>query len=231
MNFTTLEEKLEITFKDKELLHNAFVHRSYLNEHKEYEKGSNERLEFLGDAILEFIVSEYLYKKFPNREEGDLTAFRSALVRAKTLSKAATEIELGKYLMLSKGEEQSGGRERPYILGNTFEAILGAIYLDQGLTKSKAFVKKYIIPELDDIISNQEYKDPKSELQELTQEKVSITPHYEVLEEKGPDHNKWFQVGVFLNETRIGVGEGKSKQEAEQDAASKSLQNWPGTLE
>lgn len=230
MDFSTLEKKIKIKFKNQELLQNAFIHRSYLNEHKDFPLGSNERLEFLGDAILEFIVSEYLYTQFPKREEGDLTAFRSALVCSKSLSKVAKDLEYGQYLLLSKGEEQSGGRQRPYILGNTFEAVLGAIYLDQGLKKSHTFVKRFLLPELAEIITNQEYKDAKSELQELTQEKVNITPHYEVEEEKGPDHNKWFRIAVFLDKKRIGVGEGHSKQEAEQAAAREALEDWPGTL-
>ena len=230
VDFSLLEKKIKIKFKDSELIQHAFVHRSYLNENRAYDKGSNERLEFLGDAILEFIVSEYLYKTFPEKEEGDLTAFRSALVCSKTLSKVAEDLGFGEYLYLSKGEEQSGGRQRPYILGNTFEAVLGAIYLDQGLKVAHKFVYQFLLPELEEIIANQEYKDSKSELQELTQEKVSITPHYDVLNEKGPDHNKWFQIGVFLEKKRIGVGEGKSKQIAEQNAAKEALKTWPGSL-
>lgn len=230
MDLSELEKKINIKFKNKDFLENAFIHRSYLNEHRNYRFGSNERLEFLGDAILEFITSEYLYNKFPEKEEGQLTAYRSALVCSKTLSKIAKNLDFGKYLFLSKGEEQTGGRSRAYILGNTFEAVLGSIYLDHGLKTAQTFVYKVLLPELEEIIVNQEYKDAKSELQELTQEKANITPHYEVLDEKGPDHNKWFQIGVFLNEERIGVGEGKNKQEAEQDAAEKALESWPGSL-
>ena len=223
-DFSPLEKQIKIKFKNIQLIHNAFVHRSYLNEHKDYNGGSNERLEFLGDAVLEFIVSQYLYETFPDKEEGVLTAYRSALVCSKSLSKISKELDFGKYLLLSKGEEQSGGRTRPYILGNTFEAVLGAIYLDQGLENAKGFVHKFLLPELEEIIANQEYKDPKSELQELTQEKVNVTPHYDVLDEKGPDHNKWFQVGVFINKKRIGIGEGKSKQRAEQEAAKAAIE-------
>jgi len=230
MNFSSLEKKIKITFKNKSFVKNAFVHRSYLNEHRDFDLNSNERLEFLGDAVLEFIISKYLYKQFPDQEEGKLTAFRSSLVCSKTLSKVSRTLELGKYLLLSKGEEQSGGRDRPYILGNTFESLLGAIYLDQGLRKAQKFVHEFLIPELEEIIINQEYKDAKSQLQEITQEKVGVTPYYEIIDEKGPDHNKWFQTGVFLDKKRIGTGEGKSKQEAEQNAAKQALSTWPGTL-
>ncbi len=218
-----IEEKLKLDFKDKNLLKSAFIHRSYLNEHPEEKLPHNERLEFLGDSVLGFVVSEHLFKNYPNHAEGDLTNFRSSLVNARSLAEAAKRLDLGKYLFLSKGEESTGGRDRQYLLANTFEALLGAIYLDSGIKPAEKLISEELLPLLTNIIDKKLYKDFKSAFQEVSQEKVNVTPVYKVLEETGPDHNRNFKVGVFLNEEEAGVGEGKSKQIAEQEAAKAAL--------
>lgn len=221
--FEDLEKILGFSFKDKNLLKTAFIHRSYLNEHPEEELPHNERLEFLGDSVLGFIVSEHLYQKYPKHPEGDLTNFRSSLVNARTLAQVSKKLSLGAFLLLSKGEEATGGRERQYILANTFESLLGAIYLDSGIEPAHKLVSQQILPELENIISKKLYKDFKSAFQELAQEKRNVTPTYKVLSEEGPDHNRTFTVGVFLNEEKIAQGNGKSKQLAEQVAASEAI--------
>lgn len=199
----------------------AFVHRSYLNEHPQQKLTSNERLEFLGDAIMEFIVSEVLYQKFPNYSEGKLTSLRSKLVCDRSLSKIAKKLQLGDYLLLNRGEEESGGRENPTLLSNTFEAVLGAIYLDQGLLAVKKFLNTYLFPTVKEA---KKFKDYKSDFQEIAQKKFKITPIYKTLKETGPDHAKTFVVGVYLGKKLYGKGVGKSKQEAEQSAAKNALE-------
>lgn len=221
-----LEQTIGINLTNRELFLNAFVHRSYLNEHPNFHLSSNERLEFLGDACLELIVSEYLYQNYPHRPEGDLTNFRSALVNTNSLAQTATSLHLGEYLLLSKGEEESGGRTSEYLLANTFEALLGAIYLEKGFEKARMVVENFLIVKLPEIVANEAYKDAKSKLQEIVQEKLLITPHYEVLEEWGPDHDKHFRVGVLVGKKRLAVGEGASKQKAEINAAENALENW-----
>lgn len=218
-----LEKKLGINFKDKNLLKTAFIHRSYLNEHPEEKLPHNERLEFLGDSVLGFVVSEHLFIEFPNHAEGDLTNFRSSLVNARTLAEVSKNLGLGDFLSLSKGEEATGGRDRQYLLANTFEALLGAIYLDCGIEPAKKLIHKVLIPKLGDIIDKKLYKDFKSAFQEVAQEKKNTTPSYRVIEETGPDHNRNFRVGVFLEENLVGEGSGKSKQAAEQEAAAAAL--------
>ncbi len=222
MNFQILEEKLGIRVKNKEVFKTAFTHRSYLNEHPSYDLPSNERLEFLGDAVLQLISSEYLYNNYPN-SEGDLTNFRSALVCTESLAEEAERLGLGDYLLLSKGEESSGGREREYILANTFEAVLGAIFLQEGINVCREFVSKELLYKTDNIIQKKDYKDPKSEFQEIAQEKLGVTPTYTVLDSWGPDHQKSFKVGVYLGREEYGIGEGLSKQKAQQEAATKAL--------
>lgn len=224
--FADFENSLQLNFKNKNLLKTAFIHRSYLNEHSEEKLPHNERLEFLGDSVLGFIVSEYLYNKYPTRPEGDLTNFRSSIVNARTLAEVGRKLHLGKYLLLSKGEEATGGRDRQYLIANTFEALLGAIYLDSGIKDAERLIKTYLLPLLPEIIDKGSYKDFKSALQELCQEKHNVTPNYKVLEEIGPDHDRTFKVGVFLAEKQIGEGVGKSKQQAEQEAASTALDNF-----
>ena len=227
-NFSVLEKKLNLKFKNKDLLIQAFCHRSYLNENPDFYLEHNERLEFLGDAVLELIVTEYLYKKYPKKPEGDLTNWRAALVNAKMLSKIAKDLDFNDFLLLSKGEAKELGKARQYILANTLEAFIGAAWLDSGLKKIEEFIKKHLIKELPHILKNGLYKDAKSYFQEQAQERVGITPSYKVLEEWGPDHAKNFVVGLFLAQELIGKGNGSSKQEAEEQAAKNGLEikNW-----
>lgn len=225
-NLEKLETILGVHFKDKNLLRSAFIHRSYLNEHPEEKLPHNERLEFLGDAVLGIVVSEYIYSQYPQNPEGDLTNFRSSLVNAKSLSQAASSLKIGEYLYLSKGEEATGGRNRQYILANTFEALVGALFLDQGLGASRKFIQKYLLLHLPEIIEKKLYKDFKSLLQEKAQEELSVTPIYKVLEESGPDHAKTFQIGVYIGKKLFANGGGNSKQAAEQQSARKALEKW-----
>lgn len=222
-NFSKLESALDIHFTDKNLLMQAFVHRSYLNENPKFGLDHNERLEFLGDAVLELVITEYLYKQYPN-PEGELTAWRAALVNAKMLATIAQKLHLNDYLLLSRGEAKDTGKARQVILANAMEALLGALYLDKGYAVSSEFIHAHIIPELSSIISEQAYKDAKSVLQEIAQDKKGITPRYAVLSEWGLDHAKNFNIGVFLGEELVGSGEGVSKQEAQQNAAKDAIQ-------
>ena len=200
----------------------ALTHRSYLNENPDWHLDHNERLEFLGDAVLELIVTEYLYNNYPN-PEGELTNWRAALVNAVMLSKISNEFDLNKFVLLSRGEAKDTGRARQYILANAIEALIGAIYLDQGYEPSEEFISKFVLKELSGIIENRLYRDAKSLFQEMAQDKVGITPTYEVIREWGPDHARNFQVGVFLEKEFVASGEGPSKQEAQQQAASEAL--------
>ncbi|MCJ7740365.1 ribonuclease III [Candidatus Microgenomates bacterium] len=223
--FEKLIKLLGIQFKNPELLKQAFVHRSYLNESKKT-LSSNERLEFLGDSILSFLVSEYLYKTYEDLPEGELTNLRSSIVKTEALAEIALKLSLGDYLYLSKGEEEGGGRKNPSILADTFEALLGAIFLDIGLTPVKKIIKEQLLPILPKIIAEKTYKDAKSNFQEMVQETVKLSPVYKVIQETGPDHAKRFTVGVFVEEKLWGKGEGRSKQEAEQKAAMSGLEKW-----
>ena len=223
-DFQKLEKKLKIKFKNKDLLLQAFVHRSFLNENPDFKVFHNERLEFLGDAVLEHVVTEYLFLKYPKKSEGELTSWRAALVNAKMLSQVSQGIGFNDFLLLSQGEMKDGSsRARQYILANTFESFVGALYLDQGIVPCKSFIKKNLLKELSRIIENNLFKDSKSHFQEESQEKTGITPTYEVLKEIGPDHNKNFIVGVYLRKDLIAQGEGSSKQEAEESAAEEAL--------
>jgi ribonuclease III len=223
-NFTILEKKLDLDFENKDLLIQAFCHRSYLNENPNFYLTHNERLEFLGDAVLELVVTEYLYKKYPEKSEGELTNWRAALVNAKILGDLARELGFNDFLLLSKGEAKEEGKARQYILANTFEALIGAIYLDMGYKRCQEFVEKKLIErKLPEIIEKGLFKDAKSRFQEEAQERVGITPSYKVLDEWGPDHAKHFLVGVFLKEELVAKGEGSSKQEAEEEAAKNAL--------
>jgi ribonuclease-3 len=206
-------------------LKQAFTHRSYLNENRNLKIEHNERLEFLGDAVLELVITDYLYKKYTDKPEGELTAFRSALVNSTTLATAASKLGMNDFLLLSHGESKDTGRARTYILANTFEAFLGALYLDQGYDATQEFVARVIFPLTDDIVEKQLWIDAKSKFQEMAQDKMSLTPSYKTIKEEGPDHDKNFTVGVFLGTESIGTGEGASKQEAEQNAARKALLN------
>ena len=220
--YKKLEEQIGIKFKDYELLRNAFVHRSYLNEHRDSKYESNERLAFLGDAVLELVVTEFLYQNYPN-PEGELTNWRSALVKGEMLAKIATELNLGEYLFLSHGEEKSGGREKDYLLANTFEAVVGVIYLELGYEMAKAFIEKFLLVHLEDILVKGEHIDAKSRLQELAQEKIGTTPNYELQHEEGPDHDKVFTMAAYIGTRMVGKGKGSSKQLAEQKAAEDAL--------
>ena len=221
-----LEKKLGITFKDKDLLTTALTHRSYLNENYDTHLSNNERLEFLGDAVLELITTEYLFKTYPERAEGELTSFRSALVKTASLSETAFELTIGDYIYMSRGEEVTGGRKRPYILANTFESLLGAIYLDQGYEVARKFVIEKLVPKISQIIENRLDIDPKSKLQEVSQEVLNYTPVYELVSADGPDHDKEFVMAVKITNRIFGQGKGKSKQEAEQNAAQAALDHW-----
>jgi len=227
-DFSILEKNLDLNFKNKDLLMQAFAHRSYLNENPNFKLDHNERLEFLGDAVMELIVTEHLYKDYPDKPEGELTNWRAALVNAKMLTQVAEEIGFNDFLLLSKGEAKETGKARAYILANTFEALLGALYLDQGYSATDNFLKKYLLPRLAMVIKTGSYKDSKSKFQEEAQDKEGITPSYKVLKESGPDHEKQFIVGVFLGEKIIAEGDGSSKQEAEESAAKNALKikNW-----
>ena len=217
------ENKIKIRFKDENLLLQALVHRSYLNENPKFELDHNERLEFLVDAVLELVVTEYLYKNF-KESEGELTNWRAALVKTEMLAKVAKDLEIEKYLLMSKGEaSQKDGKSRNTILANAFEALLGAIYLDKNYNKARDFVQKNLIKHLPEILEKKLYKDSKSLFQEIVQEKFRITPEYKVVSEEGPDHNKKFLIRVLIGEKEIAEGEGYSKQEAEEAAARKAL--------
>ena len=222
-DFEILEKKLGIKFHNKDLLMQAFTHRSYLNENPDFKLDHNERLEFLGDAVIELIVTAHLYKEFPEKTEGELTNWRAALVNAKMMTSVADELGFNEFLLLSRGESKEVGKARAYILANVFEAILGALYLDSGYEPCDEFIKKYLLKNLAGIIKDGSYKDSKSKFQEEAQEKVSITPNYKVMRETGPDHDKKFIVGVFLGDKIIAEGEGSSKQEAEEAAAELAL--------
>lgn len=219
-----LEKKLKIKFKDGHLLTMAFIHRSYLNEAKGKNLESNERLEFLGDAVLEFIVSRHLFLEYPKYSEGVLTDIRSNLVNTQSLAKIAKKLDLGKYLFLSRGEKESGGKDNPSLLANTIEALIGAIYLDQGTETAKKFIDAHLEDHLKRLIKRGKFKDHKSLLQERLQAKKKQSPVYKILEERGPDHDKTFTVGVFDQKRSIGTGRGKSKQAAEELAAKQALE-------
>jgi ribonuclease III len=223
VDFSKFEAVMGITFKNKELLRQAFTHRSFLNENREAAINHNERLEFLGDAVLELAVTEYLYEKYPDQTEGDLTSFRAALVNAVTLSSVARDIGVNDYLLLSKGESKDTGRAREYILANTMEAIIGSIYLDQGYEMSKYFISRNLFHLIDKIVEDKAWIDSKSLFQEKVQGEDSLTPVYKTMREEGPDHSKKFTVGVYVGSTLVAEGNGPSKQEAEQDAARKGL--------
>ena len=222
-DFQTLATKLGVSFNNLDLLIEALTHRSYLNEHREYTGSHNERLEFLGDAVLELAATDFLFKKFPAKPEGELTSYRAALVNTVSLAESAQTLGINEYLLLSKGESKDTGRARDVILADAFEAIIGAIYLDSGYVNAEEFIAKNLYGKIDDVIEKRSYQDAKSRFQEIAQEKRGTTPSYETLSEIGPDHNKRFTVGVFIGNEEIARGEGQSKQEAEQSAAQAGL--------
>ena len=228
-DFKIFAQNLGLAFNNLGLLTEALTHRSYLNEHRlpaqagEYTGNHNERLEFLGDAVLELATTDFLYTKFPAKPEGELTSYRAALVNTVSLAETARSLGVGEYLLLSRGEAKDTGRARDVILANAFEAIIGAIYLDSGYAAAEAFVAKNLYPKLDEVIEKRAYQDAKSRFQELAQEKRGTTPAYETLSQVGPDHARTFTVGVFIGNEEVARGEGNSKQDAEQAAARSAL--------
>lgn len=223
MQTAAAESKIGVTFADKSLLAQAFTHRSYLNENRGLGRGHNERLEFLGDAVLELAVTEHLYAAYPDRDEGDLTSYRAALVNTVVLADAARALGFNDFLMLSRGEARDQGRARVSILADAFEAVIGAVYLDQGYAASRDFISRVLLPKLPEIVEEGLWIDAKSRLQEKAQDVLSVTPSYRTVSEEGPDHDKRFIVAAMIGADEIGRGTGKSKQDAEQDAARAGL--------
>lgn len=226
-----LQELLGVTFVDVGLLRSAITHRSYLNEHREADWEHNERLEFLGDAVLELVVTDYLFREYPEKPEGELTAVRASLVNTVSLALASEELGINDYLLMSKGEAKDLGRARQYILANTFEACIGAIYLDRGYAVARSFIADRLFARTDEIVRKRLWQDPKSRFQELSQEYASVTPTYETLRQEGPDHDRIFTVGVYLRTELVAEGSGRSKQEAEQQAAERAIEakGWQST--
>lgn len=218
-----LNQELNFELTNEELFQTAFTHRSYLNEHPKYELPSNERLEFLGDAVLQFLSSRFLYEKFTELPEGDLTNLRASIVKTSSLAYEAKKLGFGKHLLLSKGEESTGGREREYLLANTFESFLGALYLEKGIDTCNKFLTDNLFYKVEETIEKNTYKDPKTKFQEKIQEIKKTTPNYKILESWGSEHEKSFKVGAFVNGELFSEGLGSSKQKAEQDAAAKGL--------
>jgi len=222
MTLEDLQKQIGYKTRDKGLYDLAFVHRSFVNESKDVNE-HNERLEFLGDAVLELVSTTYLYDNFPDKLEGELTSWRAALVRKENLAAVAKELDFGSLLKLSRGEEKTGGRDKDYILANTLEAFIGALYLDQGYEKAKDFIDRHVLSRLDDILAAGLHIDAKSQLQEMAQEELGVTPVYELLADEGPDHDKTFLMGVKIGDDLAGQGKGSSKQAAEEEAARDAL--------
>ena len=224
IDFSQFEADAGVTFSDKDLLRQAFTHRSYINENNDTQLHHNERLEFLGDAVLELVVTDFLYHKYPNKPEGELTSYRAALVNSETCSRVANSLSFNDYLLLSKGEAKDTGRARQYILADTLEAVIGAMYLDQGYAAARDFISTHLSPLIEEIVQKGTWVDAKSKFQEEAQEHAAVTPTYEILEESGPDHDKHFEVGVYLEDEQVATGTGNAKQEAEQEAARHALE-------
>lgn len=223
-DFSKLEKLIGVKFVKPDLLKQSVVHRSYLNEHPNFSLHHNERLEFLGDAVLEIVVTEYLFNNFPDTPEGDLTNWRASLVNSKMLAEIADDIKLDDFLYLSRGESKDKeSKARQFILANAVEALIGAIYLDRGIKSATKFILEKIVVKLNNILTNKLYLDPKSKFQEKAQEFYKVTPYYKVLSEIGPDHAKTFEVGLYLDDKLIAKGKGTSKQEAQVDAADKGI--------
>jgi len=224
IDFKEFEKKSNYVFKDKALLRMAFTHRSYINESKGGKLEHNERLEFLGDAVLELVVTDFLFREYPDKPEGDLTTYRSALVNAVTLSEVANDLNMNDFLLLSRGEAKDIGRARQFILANTFEAVVGAMYMDGGYEVAKKFIDAVLLSFAEKMIARGDLVDAKSAFQEKAQDKAGVTPSYKLVKESGPDHEKYFTIAVFLGKEQVATGEGQSKQEAEQNAAQKAIE-------
>ena len=224
IDFSQFEKRTGIIFNDKKLLEQAFIHRSYINENSGSKLSHNERLEFLGDAVLELISTDFLYRQYQDKDEGELTAYRSALVNANIIGEVALSLGMNEYLLLSKGEAKDIGKARSYILANTYEAYVGAVYLDRGYDVACNFITDTLLVKIDTIVSKKLWRDSKSLVQEKSQEYLNVTPSYKVLHESGPDHDKQFTIGIFFGSDLIAEGKGKSKQEAEQQAAREALE-------
>lgn len=219
-----LENKIGVHFKNIKLLETAFTHRSYLNENRGKNLENNERLEFLGDAVLELIVSSNLYHNYADKAEGELTSIRAAIVRTESLAEETQKLGVGKYLRMSKGEKESGGEEKPYLLANLYEAIMGAIYLDSGYMECLHFVERTLFKKIKKIIKEKLFIDPKTKVQEIMQRKYRVTPTYEILKEEGPDHSKSFTVVLYMGDKKFAQGVGASKQKAEENAATNAIE-------
>ncbi len=230
MTILNFENQIGIEFSNKTLIDTVFTHRSYLNEHRSLDIENNERLEFLGDAVLELCSTEFLFKTFPGKAEGEMTNWRSALVKGESLSKEAKRLGMNDLLKTSRGEAKNTGKARDLLLANALEALIGAIYLDQGYEKAYQFIEKNVLYKLPEILEQGSYYDPKSKFQEMSQEILSITPTYEMISESGPDHAKVFIMGAYLGDKKVGEGSGASKQRAQSDAAKNALENWDDIL-
>jgi ribonuclease-3 len=226
MNPEDYGKRIGVTFKNKDLVIEALTHRSYLNEYPKWHLPHNERLEYLGDAVLELIVTEALFRRFPKQPEGQLTVLRAALVNYQILARVAEQIDLQDYILMSRGERKDTGRAREVILANAIEALIGAIYLDQGFEKTRSVIEKFVLVHLDEVLATRSYKDAKSELQEVIQERLKVTPTYAVLGETGPAHERRFTMGVYFGDRLIAEGEGLSKQDAEIEAAKNALKKY-----
>jgi len=224
IDFSLYAQRLGLNFNNLDFLAEALTHRSYLNENKSVTGHHNERLEFLGDAVLELATTRFLFDKFPNNQEGDLTAYRASLVNTQSLAETSEVLGVNDMLLLSKGESKDTGRARQFILADTFEAITGAVYLDQGYDAAESFIAKNIYPKIENVVANKLWQDDKSHFQEVAQERRGVTPSYKTLLEEGPDHDKKFTIGIFLGDKQVAQGTGKSKQEAEQDAAHRAIE-------
>lgn len=222
--FNDIQKNIGITFKNPQLLEIALTHRSYLNEHQGAKIENNERLEYLGDAVLELIISDYIFRKYPGKAEGELTSIRSAVVRTESLAEESRKLGIGEHLRMSKGEEDSGGKDKDYLLANAYEAVLGAIYLDSGMESCVQFVTRTLIPKIDNIVENNLFIDPKTQAQEIIQSKYKTTPTYEIVKEEGPDHDKKFTVALLINKKEKAQGQGTSKQKAEESAALAAIE-------
>jgi ribonuclease-3 len=226
--YIEFQNKIGVSFNDINLLRQACTHRSYINEQKESGLSHNERLEFLGDAVLELVITDFLFNKFPDTDEGILTAYRSSLVRTETISQAARDLGMNDLLLLSKGESRDQGKARDYILANTYEALIGAIYLDAGYNSAAKVIGDTLFDNIDEVIAERSWKDAKSYVQECAQEHYSLTPRYELMGSEGPDHSKEFVMAIYFGDKKIAEGKGKSKQQAQQEAAQNAieLEGW-----